>query len=141
MTVSDPCDMTADEFGRLSQAEADRAWQACLEAQGRGTPEHEAAGHLRESADCLEFLEERFLDAVALPPAAAQREVNLVLESCGFAIQSYPGLSAEARALAIEAVEQIDMTAIEQVADRASLDRALGVVIAALRIQADWIEP
>ncbi|MCY4668861.1 MAG: hypothetical protein OXC29_12860 [Rhodococcus sp.] len=45
----DPCSLTAADFSRMSQAEADRAWNACVEQQGGSAAVDVAAGISPES--------------------------------------------------------------------------------------------
>lgn len=119
----DPCSLTTADMAGMSQEKVDRAWQACLDAQGYG-PETEAVEHLRNAADCLDLVRGDMLGvfdpADRRPPRLV---VDGVLRACGLAFNEYTGLSPEAEPLVVEAIERIRWT-FQGLAAARSLERA-----------------
>ena len=122
----------------MSQQEQDRAWQACLDAQGYG-PEQEAAEHLRNTANCLDLTRSDLLGVFdstdSRPP---QLVVDGILRTCGLAFNEYTGLSLEAETLVLEAIERVRWTFQGLAAARTleRVDRSLDNVIVNLEGQA-----
>ncbi len=138
----DPCSLATADMAGMPQEEVDRAWQACLDVQGYG-PEAEAAEHLRYAADCLDLTRENLTGVFDVsdqrPP---QLVVDGVLRACGLAFDEYTGLSPEAEALALEAIERIRWT-FQGLAATRTLERAnrsLDNVIVNLKGQALRLE-
>lgn len=141
--VTDPCNVTTEQAAQMTPQQVDLNWEACLRVRDElEAPEVEAARHLREAADCLDLTRGQVVSAADRAPALAQRQVELVLVSCGLAaILDHPDLSGLAKVEVLVAVNRLDLTVIELATDRAGLGRAVDALSAGLRQQADRIEP
>ena len=140
LPVTDPCSLTATDMAGMPQEEVDRAWQACLDAQGYG-PEQEASEHLRDAAACLDLTRGDLLgvfDAADRRPP--QLVVDGVLRACGLAFNEYTGLSPEAEAVALDAIGRVDMQTLARSTNAVGLNRALDSVIAGFERQADRLD-
>ena len=101
------------------------------------SPEQEAAEHLRDAADCLDYTRPRILEVVDLPDAVGRVRADAVLSACGMTFDSYARLSTEAGVLAVEAVRRVDTAAFGRATNQIGLNRAIDSVIAGFERQAD----
>ena len=93
-------------------------------------PRMQAVDHLRTAANCLHFSRSMIVWSVDMPNGSER--VGAVLSECGMAFNGFINLAPEARRLASDAVNRVDLAVFGRTTDQAGMSRAVDGVIAGL---------
>ena len=93
-------------------------------------PRMQAVDHLRTAANCLHFSRSMIVWSVDMPNGSER--VGTVLSECGMAFNGFINLVPEARRLASDAVNKVDLAVFGRTTDQAGMGRAVDNVITGL---------